>query len=315
MASVQELIAAAQADSPRGGTSSVLQNFLGGLEQRIGQNPADVAYRLAQLKAAETEQKINDVKLQQIKDEETVKAQRKEEIARRSKEMRDLVNRRGGKFVTKITDEGVEESFTFEDESAGKPSDVKLTDAQKEVDKQFAKDYNEYVVQGGYSDVEKNIGQLKDAYAKLTGKNYDTGQEVKGKKVSFATGRTVGVLPKEMRDVVAPEGAAIQDQIEEVVQRNLRLILGAQFTQKEGELLLRRSYNPRQSQEENARRVRRLVTQIEKAAKAKSEAGRYYEANGTLKGFSGPSYQYDPNELQDDMSKVSAVKILGARPR
>ena len=85
---------------------------------------------------------------------------------------------------------------------------------------------------------------------------------------------------------VAVVGAA-PEAVEEVVQRNLRIVLGAQFTQKEGERLIARAFNPRLEEPENAKRVRRLITQIRTAAQQKQAASDYFEANGTLVGFKG----------------------------
>lgn len=166
--------------------------------------------------------------------------------------------------------------------SAGRGQSVtkSLTPAQKKVDQEFAKEYNDFIARGGYADVQKNIQQLREVKSQL-------------EQMSSATGPivgTMGSLPfigKPLRDVLTPTGAAMQDKVEEVVQRNLRLILGAQFTEKEGQRLIERAYNPRLSEEENARRVQALLDQIETAARAKMEAAKYYEQNGTLQGFKG----------------------------
>ena len=80
---------------------------------------------------------------------------------------------------------------------------------------------------------------------------------------------------------------SIQQGVEEVVQRNLRLVLGAQFTEKEGERLISRAFDPSLSEKENKKRVDRLLNQIEKAANAKQKAAEYFEKHGTLKGFKG----------------------------
>jgi hypothetical protein len=151
-----------------------------------------------------------------------------------------------------------------------------LTPAERKVDENFAGDYNEFVVQGGFADVDKQLQQLREVLEYL-----------EDPSTVAASGPIPSLMPKFVRDRVTPRGAAAQEMVEEVVQRNLRLILGAQFTEKEGERLISRAYNPRLSEEENATRVSRLMTQIESAAQAKKAAADYYEANGTLKGFKG----------------------------
>src|SRR5690606_8783450 len=78
-----------------------------------------------------------------------------------------------------------------------------------------------------------------------------------------------------------------KEKVEEVVQRNLRVILGAQFTEKEGERLISRAYNPRLSEAENKARVDRLIQQISEAAKAKLDAAQYFQQHGSLVGWKG----------------------------
>jgi len=157
-----------------------------------------------------------------------------------------------------------------EDESLRK----QLTPAESKVDQWFAKEYSEYVAAGGFADPLRQLDQLDDAADKLT-------------KTDGASGPLVGLLPKAVRDVVSPEGAALQDQVHEVIQRSLRPLLGAQFTEKEGEMLLNRSFNPRQSEAENRVRIQRLATSLRNMANAKLQAIKYYEENGTLRGFKG----------------------------
>ena len=174
-----------------------------------------------------------------------------------------------------------------------KPSDAGLTESQKMVDRQFGKEYADFVLAGGYADVQKQLGQLRGVIGELTG----TGTAEKPQGVN-ASGLS-GILWKGARDVIAPKGAAIQDSVEEVVQRNLRNVLGAQFTEREGTRLIERAYNPRQPEAENIKRLTRLVNQIDEAAKSKAEAGAYYEKNGTLVGFKGKMFRSADDFLRD----------------
>lgn len=155
-------------------------------------------------------------------------------------------------------------------EKAKKPI---VTKAQEAVDKKFAQEYNDFVVAGGFEDAQKGIKQLKEASEAL--------------KTQSLTGPLTGITPDVALSILNPEAIEVRDKVQEVVQRNLRLVLGAQFTQKEGEMLLARAYNPRLSEQENKRRVDRLIKQIEGAARAKMNASKYYEEHGTLQGFKG----------------------------
>ena len=151
-----------------------------------------------------------------------------------------------------------------------------LTVGQQAVDKNFAKEYSDFVAGGGYADVDKNLAQLRDVHKLLKDPNVDN-----------LTGRVIGSTPRSIRELIMPQSVNVQEAVEEVVQRNLRLILGAQFTQKEGERLISRAYNPKMDEAENAKRVGRLLGAIERAAAQKIRAARYFEQNGTLVGFKG----------------------------
>jgi hypothetical protein len=93
------------------------------------------------------------------------------------------------------------------------------------------------------------------------------------------------LLPNFVGDRVNPEAAEVREAVEEVVQRNLRLVLGAQFTEKEGERLISRAYNPKLDEAENKKRVERLIKSIQDAAQEKLNMKSYFEKNGTLKGY------------------------------
>lgn len=161
-------------------------------------------------------------------------------------------------------------------EKAQAPKEIgeSLTPGQKKADQEFAKEYADFYASGGYADVEKSIDQLEGAL-----KTLKSGENV--------TGPVLGALPNFVKTRTNPKAAETQQAVEEVVQRNLRLILGAQFTEKEGQRLIERAYDPSLSEAENAKRVERLLGQIKEAAKAKQDAGQYFEQYGTLKGFKG----------------------------
>src|SRR5690606_28624908 len=93
--------------------------------------------------------------------------------------------------------------------------------------------------------------------------------------------------PDSLRPFINPNGTVARENVEEVVQRSLREILGAQFTEKEGERLISRAFNPLMTPEENARRVRRLMQTIGSMADAKQDMVDYFDQNGTLRGYKG----------------------------
>lgn len=148
-----------------------------------------------------------------------------------------------------------------------------LSFGEKAVDRAFAPDYVEWST-GGFADVEKNLGQLKSVHERLGGDEN-------------LTGPVIGRTPDIVRAMTHPESLDVRDEVEEVVQRNLRLILGAQFTQREGERLIARAYNENLDESVNEKRVGRLIKAIQGAAEAKQEAVDFYNEHGTLSGFKG----------------------------
>ena len=118
------------------------------------------------------------------------------------------------------------------------------------------------------------MGQLRGAITSL--ENSDT-----------ISGPLISLIPNVIGDRVLPETAQTREAIEEVVQRNLRLVLGAQFTEREGERLISRAYNPRLDEKENIKRVQRLFKSIEDAMNAKLSQKAYFQRYGTLKGHRG----------------------------
>ena len=185
--------------------------------------------------------------------------------------------------------------------AAGKDKNkVSLTKGQEAVDKNFAKEYDSFVVGGGYADVQKGLKQLKEASTKLD--NMDS-----------ASGPLIGKAPRWVRGVVASEGLDLQEGVEEVVQRNLRLVLGPQFTAEEGKSLIARAYNPQLDEKTNAKRVNRLIKSIEQAAEAKLAAADYYEEHGTLKGYKGTALVSkaaieNAIDADEDETKTAGVK-------
>jgi len=157
-------------------------------------------------------------------------------------------------------------------------------------DEKFSGEYVKWKT-GGFADTAKNLAQLDDAVNELE------------TSANELTGKFIGNVPDPVLQFVEPRAIAVREQIEEVVQRNLREILGAQFTEKEGERLIARAYNKRLSPKENIKRVRRLMQQIGNAAKAKQEASDYFEQNGTLEGFKGKTYT-----MNDFMSILGEAK-------
>lgn len=155
------------------------------------------------------------------------------------------------------------------------PGETGYTKGQEKQDQEFAKDAVEWK-QTGRADMVKNIEQLRAVHKRLAAGERLTGPEI-------------GNLPGRVREVTNPSAIQAYEQVQEVVQRNLRAVLGGQFAQLEGRQLIDRAYNLRLPPEQNAERVSRLLSAIEQAAKAKEEMAAYFDKYGTLSGYKGPT--------------------------
>jgi len=150
-----------------------------------------------------------------------------------------------------------------------------LPKVQLELDKKYVPDFIDWTVNGGSADAQKSVAQMREALSEL-----ESGSD-------NLTGPIVGSVPDFIGAGLNPEAISNREAVQEIVQRNLRLILGAQFTAKEGEMLMARAYNPRLQEPENAKRVRRLLGAIESAATSKDSAAQYFKQYGTLTGWDG----------------------------
>ena len=178
-----------------------------------------------------------------------------------------------------------------------------LTPGQKQMDEAFAPVNLEWITGGG-----PDMGSQIAALATVA-------RQLEDGEVNL-TGLDVGLLPDVVNYFINPTAIAARDNVEAVVQRNLRLILGAQFTAQEGERLIARAYNTDLPEAENAGRVRRLLLQMTTAAAQKQAMSDYFMEKGSLKGWSGtmPSIADFENAI-DGMPGYTVADIVGDASR
>ena len=173
-----------------------------------------------------------------------------------------------------------------------------LTPLETKVEEKSAQDLVDFTIGGGFSDVQKGLSQLEIAKQTLM-------QQPEGK----ITGKLVGVQDDTgVLKYTNPTAQDTKEQVQEIAQRNLRLILGPQFTAKEGEALINRVYNPALPQSVNVKRLDLLQEQMTSAAKTKQEAVDYYNTNGTLKGFKGKLYNSTTDFLNEYNAKIKGTE-------
>jgi hypothetical protein len=185
-------------------------------------------------------------------------------------------------------------------ETRGEALKKSLSPLEAKVEEKSAQDLVDFTIGGGFSDVQKGLSQLE--IAKQTLQTQPEGR---------ITGKLVGAQDDTgLLKYTNPTAQDTKEQVQEIAQRNLRLILGPQFTAKEGEALINRVYNPALPQSVNVKRLELLQDQMTSAAKTKQEAVDYYNTNGTLKGFKGKLY----NNTSDFLNEYN-TKLKGAEPK
>ena len=164
----------------------------------------------------------------------------------------------------KELDRGLEREKLYGKHTGG----LKLTKAQEVVDSEFGKEYAGWTSggrDGAYSEIEK----LKSVAANL-------------KSGKVTTGGLTGTMPDRLTSKAVLEARA---DVQSTVMNSLRAILGAQFTEKEGERIIKNTWNESDATENNLARVNRLVADLEAKAAAKDSKSQFYEEAGSLRGY------------------------------
>jgi hypothetical protein len=186
-------------------------------------------------------------------------------------------------------------------ETRGEVLKKSLSPLEIKVEEKSAQDLVDFTIGGGFSDVQKGLSQLE--IAKQTLKTQPEGK---------ITGKLVGAQDDTgLLKYTNPAAQDTKEQVQEIAQRNLRLILGPQFTAKEGESLINRVYNPALPQSVNVKRLDLLQEQMTSAAKTKQEAVDFYNTNGTLKGFKGKLYNNTSDFLNEYNNKLKSTEKAG----
>ena len=170
------------------------------------------------------------------------------------------------------------------------------TPIQLKVDEKFAQDYVDWKA-GGQVAAARNISQVTEVLNQIM-----SGQQV--------SGPLMGLMPDFITAITNPAALAAQERVAQVVQGSLRETLGAQFTEKEGQQIIARAFNPKLDSATNARRLAYLMQQIKQQAANKQAMVDYIDANGTLKGYTGP--KVDPTAFYDRvMSELGSTGLGG----
>lgn len=141
------------------------------------------------------------------------------------------------------------------------------------VDKDFAKDYNEWTSNGA-ADAVKNLDQLKNARAAIQKNVESTGLGI--------SGRYDGIMPNFLRGA---ESKVVQQEVQGAVQATLKQILGGQFTEKEAMNVMARAYDPGLPPADNLKKVDAIIKELEAGIRNKHAKSAYFNKHGTLEGY------------------------------
>jgi hypothetical protein len=148
---------------------------------------------------------------------------------------------------------------------------MKLLPGQEAADKSFGKEYQDWNAQGGYAGVDKQLQQLESAALAL-------------ENDPSLSGGASTILPDAIRRRISPDSVTIEQNVKQATQAALRQTLGSQFTEKEGEQIMQRSYDPALPAEENIKKIRAAAKELKTRALEKERASKYFESTGgTLK--------------------------------
>jgi hypothetical protein len=207
-----------------------------------------------------------------------------------------------GTGVNQPTGGGLGTAPRFGQTQAEQIQQARQTAGGTAMDQAFAKDYPAFM-QGGAQDATKQLAQLQDVTRQLSTPG------------ASLTGPVLGRVPDAVKSFTNPNAIAMRERVEEVVQRSLRAILGAQFTENEGTRLIARAYNQSQPEAENAIRVGRLFTQLNQSLQQKMAAAQYFEKNGTLQGWQGKLPNISDFDAAVSGSQSSSGRVGGANRR
>jgi len=154
---------------------------------------------------------------------------------------------------------------------------------QKEFDKKMAVEYSEWTFGGKGAQAASRIARLNDVIGKL-----ESDPDISGPVVGY----TLENLPT-LASILYPKAQDAKDVVESVVQTDLRAILGGQFAQEEAKALIKRAYNPRLQEWQNANRLKLLSLQMRLVAEDKNNAMNYFGKKNTMMGYEFKPYTYD----------------------
>jgi len=181
------------------------------------------------------------------------------------------------------------------------PQEEKRLEIDTAFAKEVGKDFAEWNAIGGPSNSEGKIRTLNEVAEKL-------------ERGDFETGTLYSFMGDMFRKVFDKESISAQQAVEQIIQQNMKLTLGGQFTEREARDFLRRSYDPNLGAEAN---IKKLKDAVRETMRKERYLGRYYnhfkndplkmrefDSSSSIIGTGGVDGNYDINTGGGNRARV-----------
>ena len=162
-----------------------------------------------------------------------------------------------------------------------------MTAGQKKLDEAYAKDYNDWT-SGGAKAAASEISKIRDVIGSL-----------KNKEVT--TGGMTGMFPDQM---TSNSVLKVRSDVQSTIMSSLRAIMGASFTEKEGERVIKNTWNESDSTENNIARLERLVGNLESQANDNNKKAELFGRSGSISKLAN-----EPEKSQFSVNQSSADSV------
>lgn len=169
-----------------------------------------------------------------------------------------------------------------------------LTEGQKAVDKDYAKEYNKFTA-SGMNNAANTIDKLSTLQKEIAA---DTG--------FGEAGGTRFPIPDMLRSRKAIER---RDDARNFANKTLKELFGGQLSDAEREAAAREYWNDSLDNESNAKRLDGKIKELRDNLEIQTRKAKYYEKHGTLQDFSSTSSDQKTITKKQYSSKANKTKI------
>lgn len=150
------------------------------------------------------------------------------------------------------------------------------TEGQKATDKEFAKEYANWVSEKGSIGANKGIANVQEAIREMQANPDLTGGLG---NIAYA------LAPESLKSALDEKIGKIETRLRSAVVDTLRPLLGAQFAATEGERIFKQTFDPNQPMSENISRARLVLQDLQNQVESRKNSVEYWEKYGTLEGY------------------------------